>query len=147
MRMIATWLVACSLVACAPAAVSTPSTEAPAPATPVTAGGATATAPTDLGLVAVDKVAVPALQALTIGELAYNSTANTVKVLTAQGLIHGATATKVRELNTQATSALAFAYGATDDIERARQVAKLYDAIGGLDAIAKPLKGILGSGS
>lgn len=146
MRMLCGWLAACALLAgCTTAATSTPPAVDVTP--PVASGGATATAPSDLGLVAVDKVAVPALQALTIGELAYNSTAKTAQLLTAQGLIHGTTATKVRELNTQATVALAFAYGATDEVERARQVAKLYDAIGGLDAITKPLKGILGSGS
>lgn len=133
---------ACMMAACTPAAVP-PTTGAPIVTTP-TSGGATATAPSDLGVIAIDTIAVPAAQGLVIGELAYNSTAETAKLLVAKGLIHGATATRVRDLNAKATTALDFAYNATNQVDRARQVAKLYDAIGGLDAIVKPLKGLVG---
>jgi hypothetical protein len=144
MRMIATWLVAAVLLTagCTPASAP-PATGAPVVTTP-SSGGAVATAPSDLGVVAIDKVAVPAAQGLVIGELAYNSTAETVKLLVAKGLIRGETATRVRDLNAKAMTALDFAYNASNQVERARQVAKLYDAIGGLDAIAKPLKGLIG---
>ncbi|WP_425230219.1 hypothetical protein [Sphingomonas sp.] len=130
-----------ALTACAaPTAQVAAVGAAPAPAAQATAAPAT-TAPTPIvtsvasAVAQADRVVLTGERAFAVAELAYTTAAAGVGDLVDAGVIHGATAVRVRGWNAQARTALVIGHTATSAAEKARAAAALFGFADQLDAV------------